>query len=188
MLPWSSPSPLPENPFAQTIWQQHNHSDCQLRNIFYTYQHSCSCNVVPFLALWDLAGTSASSSLCENSSALHFLTPREMAGPPLHSHSAAPAWYLAPTCTYTRLPDSAQQCSELEGAGSLEWGCRGQSHHGWKAVAQLTMAHKHYPHCSAGFKLQPFSHSCCPHSSSFLRMWQGGPICHGMVFPSSLQW
>lgn len=94
-LPQSSPSPLPESPFVQAIWRWHNHSDCQLRNIFYTHEHSCSCNLVPFLAPWDLAGTSASSSLCENSSALHFLTPKETV--PRSTVSAQPqlgTWHL----------------------------------------------------------------------------------------------
>lgn len=99
----ASPTAFPESSSRGSICSSHLRVTQPLRlptekYLFYTHQHSCSCNVVPFLAPWDFAGTSASSSLCENSSALHFLTSREMAGLSLHSHSTAPIRQLAPTC------------------------------------------------------------------------------------------
>lgn len=59
----------------------------------YTHQHSCSCNLVPFLE--PLAAVSASSPLCESSPALHFLAPREMVGLPLRCASST-AWASMP--------------------------------------------------------------------------------------------
>lgn len=90
LLPHSSPNSLPEIAFARVIWQWHNHSDCQLRKMFYIYQRSCSCKLVPFLAPWDLA---RSLSLGEDSSALHFLSspvPTRPWLPPSSWHSHMP--------------------------------------------------------------------------------------------------
>lgn len=162
----------------------------------YTHQHSCSCNLVPFLE--PLAAVSASSPLCESSPALHFLAPREMVGLPLKCASSV-AWASMPvghpTPTHLHqaalLSTGAMNCRELFlWSWSDTAGTRATTRR--RAVAHVTMAHQHYLLCSAGFKFRPVFYSGAhrKHPSSFSQMWQGVSIYRGMFFPvaSSNNW
>lgn len=73
----------------------------------YNHQHSCSCNLVPFLE-----PLAASSSLLKSSPALHFFASREMVGLPLRCASSTarasrPVGHPTPPGVSTRLPNAA---------------------------------------------------------------------------------
>lgn len=110
----AAPTDLPDSSSREHICSCHKPVTQSLilptEKPIYTHQHSCSCNLVPFLE--PLAALSASSSLCESSPALHFLTSREMVGLPLMcassmARASMPAAHPAPTRVPTRLPDPA---------------------------------------------------------------------------------
>lgn len=184
-LPQPSPSPLPEDPFAQAIWEWHNHSDCQQRSIFFTPIST------PVPATW-----------CPS---WHPGTSQERVHPHPSVKTVQPfissppgRWQVCPS-TVTAQPQSGSWHLHVpksgcltKYSGALNW--RELVFWSWGeaalAVAQLTMAHQCYPHCSAGFKLQLVSHSGAhwKYPSSFLWMWQGGPICQGTFSSGSLQW
>lgn len=123
------------------------------------HQHSCSCNLVPFLE--PLAALSASSSLCESSPALHAL-PGGSATQVCIQHGMGIHASWTPN-TYTCLHHAAQPSS-----GALN--CRELLPWSWSDTLGLQPlqekgsgtddnGYQHYLLCSGGFKLQPVFYS-----------------------------